>query len=314
MSRTSDEGKTDYAPTQRLNSPSDSEPADPANPNHAARDNLPLIPPSVSTACLPDPLTDGERPLTVGEARKTYLKIERASWNSDSRTSKYMRHRKELYPRLLEADRQLQERYDGLTTAMLTRRLSPLDEGEWLTPWECVSLLHGGTTRRRVRRCLNRHIALPFEWVAVTAPTESAGTPHEHIYLWIDDPENEVGVTDLAPALEKHLDGVATAYERHHEYEADGSGGAITVKQTPPCTQTVPEKFFQIREASEASARPNTSGAFYLARQLAHLPVGDFYNSNEPNPAEPLLDGGALAWASGETYRWFRASQGIPEL
>lgn len=309
MSRANEEEKTDYAPTQR------SEPADPATPNHATRENLPLTPPSVNTDCLPAPLVEGERPLTVKEARDAYLKIERTAWTTEGHTSKYMRHRKELYPRLLEADRQLQERFDGLTTAMLTRRLSPLDENdEWLTPWECVSLLHGGTVRRRVRRCLNRHIALPFEWVAVTAPTESAGTPHEHIYLWIEDPENEVGVTDLAPALNKHLDGCQNAYERHHQFMQDGSEGAITVEHAPPLTGTVPEKFFQIREESEASARPNTSGAFYLARQLAHLPVGDVYNSNEPNPPEPLLDGGALAWASGETYRWFRASQGVPEL
>ena len=313
MSRASGEAKTDYAATHHH--PSESEPADPASPNHATRENLPLIPPSVSTDCLPDPLSDGDRPFTVAEARETYLKLERHAWKTDGLTSKHARHRKGLYPRILEADRRLQDEYEGLTTAMLTRRLSPLDgQGDWLTPWECVSLLHGGTVRRRVRRCLNRHVTPRFEWVAVTAPTRSAGTPHEHIYLWIDDPENDVGVTDLAPALEKHLDSVTTAYERHHEYEPDGSGGAITVRHSPPCTRTVPERFFQIREASEASARPNTSGAFYLARQLAHLPVGDYANSERPDPPDPLLDGAALAWASGDTYRWFRASQGVPTL
>lgn len=309
MSRANEEEEIDYAPSQRT------EPADPSNPRNASRENLPLTSPSINTDCLPTPLVDGERPLTVAEARDTYLKIERHTWNTEGHTSKYMRHRKSLYPRILEADRRLQERYNGLTTAMLTRRLSPLDEaGEWLTPWECISLLHGGTVRRRVRRCLNRHIARPFEWIAVTAPTKSAGTPHEHIYLWIEDPENDVDVTNLAPALDKHLDGVANAYEKHHQFEPDGSEGAITVRHNPPCTDTVPERFFDIQQESETTARPNTSGAFYLARQLAHLPVGDFYNSNEPNPADPLLDGGALAWASGETHRWFRASQGVPEL
>jgi len=251
----------------------------------------------------------------VVEARETYLKIEWDAWNTEGHTSKHMRHRKQLYPRLLEADRQLQERYNGLTTAMLTRRLSPLDDhGEWLTPWECIGMLHGGTVRRRVRRCLNRKIQQPFEWVAVTAPTESEGTPHEHIYLWIDDPKDRVGVEDLAPALEKHLDGCANAYERHHEYEPDGSDGAIRVEHSPPLTGTIPEKFFQIQETTEAEPRPNTSGAFYLARQLAHLPVGDYYNSEKLDPPDALLDGAALAWASGDTYRWFRTSHGVPEL
>ncbi len=303
MSRTQD----DYAVTPQKQPP---EPADPSTPDHAARRALPLAPPSVKSDRLPDPLTDGERPVTVDETRETYLRIERDARTTEGRTSKRARHLRR-YAQLLESDRELQERYDRPTTVMLTRRLSPLDDsGEWLTPWECDTMLHGGSVRKSVRRCLNYQLGeYDFEYAAVTAPTRSAGTPHEHIYLWIDDPDDAVGVDSIAPALDKHLSNCANASERHHRFRTDGSGGAIRVEHAPPVRGDAPERFSEIREWSETEPRPVTQGAQYLASQLAHLPVGDVDNPAEPNPPDALLEGAALAWASPN--RWFRASGGV---
>jgi len=304
MSRTQD----DYAVTPKTDSPP--EPADPSNPDHAARRSLPLAPPSVKPDSLRDRLTDDERPVTVDEAREEYLYVERCARDIEGHTSKHKRHLRK-YAQLLESDRELQERYSGLTTAMLTRRLSPLDDsGEWLTPWECDAMLHGGRIRRRVRTCLNYQLGgYDFEYVAVTAPTTSAGTPHEHIYLWIDDPEDSVTTAELSPALDKHLSNCANAYERHHRFRTDGSAGAIRVEHAPPVRGDAPERFSEIREWSETEPRPVTQGAQYLASQLAHLPVGDVYNPAEPNPPDALLEGAALAWASPN--KWFRASKGV---
>lgn len=306
MSTTTD----DYGPTHgRTNN---TEPADPPSVNHETRRKQPLAPPSVKEDRLPYPLTDRGLSLSVDEARVAYLRTQRASWTADDRTSKYERHRYLLYPRILDADRHFQNTFEGLTTAMLTRRLSPLGEsGNWLTPWECDEMLHGGSIHRSVREALDYHLAeFTYEWIAVTAPTRSAGTPHEHIYLWIDDPEDEVEADLLSPALDKHLKYCGNAYQKHHRYRTDGTGGAITVEHTPRVVEEPPEELSSILESS--TPHPNTAGAQYLASQLAHLPLGDFYAGDRDNPPKALFEGAALAWASPRN--WFRASQGVPAL
>jgi hypothetical protein len=316
----------DYGPPNTKQASStyieDNEPADPAPDvcDHDARRELPLAPLTVKIRRIPDPLigVDG-KPVTVEDAGETYLKVQRANWKNDALTSKYERHRFETYPRILEADRHFQMHYDGVTTAMLTRRLSPLDDiDSWLTPWECNEMLHGGRIHRSVRNALAYQLdAFRFEWVAVTAPTESAGTPHEHIYLWIEDPENEVTTDNIAPALEKHLKYCANAYEEDHRYRADGSDGAIRVEQEPPRVNSRPEKFSEVQANSQTYEEygkllANTRGAQYLASQLTHLPIRDFYDRDEDTPPQTLFEGAALAWASPRD--WFRAGRGVPAL
>lgn len=303
---TADDSRDDYGGHH------ETEPGDPSNPNHVARRKLPIAPSSVKIERLPDPLTEVGEPLSIEEAREAYLRTQHASWNADSRTSKYERHRYHLYPRILAADRHFRSEYEGLTTAMPSRRLSPIDEsGNWLTPWECNEMLHGGSIHRSVREAIDYQLeGFSYEWVAVTAPTQSAGTPHEHVYFWIDDPDDEMTTEYFDTGLERHLDHCVNAYQKHHQYRADGSGGAITVQHSPEVVKEAPDKIHEILE--ESTPRPNTMGAQYLASQLAHLPLGDFYNESKESPPDALLEGAALSWASPRN--WFRASRGVPAL
>lgn len=184
---------------------------------------------------------------------------------------------------------------------MLTRRLSPLDdEGNWLTLWECEDMLNDWkTVRRPVSDAIRYHLdGYDYEWVAVVSPTDSAATPHEHIYLWVDDPDNEVDTSYLKPALEKHLDACQNAYEKHHRYNEDGSRGAITYRHCPERIDTP--------DHVSVDDGKQTTGAQYLASQLVHLALGDYYDNERDNPAMPLLDGGVLAWATH--HKWFRGS------
>lgn len=309
--------RDDYAPTNqpeaRVTEGRDSEPADPDNPDHATRRELLLAPNSVKTDRLPKPFqADTGGAVTVAEAGEAYLRVQRSNWNDDALTSKYERHKSGMYRRILHADRQFQEKFDGLTAVMLTRRLSPLDDGDnWLTPWECNEMLHGGSVRRSVRRALGYQLeGFAFEWLAITAPTRTAGTPHEHIYLWIDDSNNDVTTDHIAPALDKHLKYCTNAHEKHHQYRADGTDGAITVQHSPDLRKQSHGKVAKHVIRGDTAPHPNTLGAQYLASQLAHLPIGNFYAKDRDDPSKALFEGAALAWAS--PYNWFRASGGIP--
>jgi hypothetical protein len=316
------QSQDDYAPknqnTAQLDSGHDTEPADPDNPDHPTRRGLPLAPSSVKPNSLPDPfVSEKGEVVSVAEAGEMYQRVQLSNLDESTLTSKYERHKCEIYPRILEADRHFRAKFNDVTTAMLTRRLSPLDDADrWLTPWECNEMLHGGKVHRSVRRALNYQLdAFSFEWVAVTAPTRSAGTPHEHIYIWIDDSDNSITIDNIFPARAKHLKHCTNAYEKHHRYRADGTGGAITLQHDPEIIDHVPNEFFSIAENSRTYTEtgkvlPNTRGAQYLASQLAHLPLGDYYAKDRQDPPQALFEGAALAWAS--PYNWFRASNGVP--
>ena len=294
-SETENQNQSCYCSPQ--SDPYDTEPADPSRLDHNVRLQLPLIPDTVKASLLPDPLRDGDRPLTVGEARDVYIPIERSWLNTDYKKSKHRGHKKHYWG-VHEVERRILEYLsepDDLTTVMFTRRLSPLDEYDnLLTLWECDEMLNGGCIRRSVREALNYHLGdFEFWWFAVTAPTRSAATPHEHQYIWIDDPENEITTDHIAPALGKHLKHCPNAYERHHQYRRDGSDGAITVHHSP-----------------EIRSNGNTEGVTYVASQLAYLPIADLVDSSKDDPADQLFEGAALAWARGDVANWFRSSSG----
>lgn len=298
----------------------DVEPADPGRTDHSARREQPLAPERVDNSELPKPfrMEDGCAQ-SVEDAAETYLKIQKTNWNTDGVTSKYERHRYEIYTKIQQADRHFQHNYDNLTTALLTRRLSPLDDdGNWLTPWECDELLHGGDIHRSVRRALDYQLdGYDYEWVAVTAPTTSAGTPHEHIYIWIDDPNNTVGADHFSSALEKHLKHCENAYPEDHEYQDDGSHGAITYQHDPDQIGVTAIQFSAVTEQCPTYqecgiAYRTTQGAQYLASQLAHLPTANFYDHDEETPPQALFEGAALSWATD--HYWFRTSRGVPGL
>lgn len=188
-----------------------------------------------------------------------------------------MRHLKGLYPRILESDRRFQKRFEGLTTAKLTRGLSPFDDsGKRLTPWEPDEMLNGGTIRRSVRESLHYHLkekrGFDFEWLGVTSVTQTSGAPREYIYLWIEDPGNNVSADWLDPALEKHLDRCENASKDKHEYQKNGSAGVITIQHFPSLASHPADDFWKIREVSEEPSYPNTTGRSLLRNNLFICP------------------------------------------
>jgi len=312
------------------------EPADPSEVDHNARravrlslnvDRLPKV--FVECGCgdcpeVVDPLYEGEsgiradfwakdqcdnpRSMTVERARKAYVVYERASRQSDQRTSKYERHKHEVYPRILNADRHFREHYDGLTTVMLTLREVPTDQDDrWMPPLQLDRMLNNTTATKSVRKALNYHLkrkaGLRFEYIRVVAPTRSAATPHAHWYLWIEDPDNIINVEQIKPALEKHLKYCFGAYGKDHPTDSEGESEAITIRHDPPLVD---------EDSARGDDLRHTLGAQYLASQLAHLPLGDKFDPEKDDPKDTLLEGGAIAWASSKD--WFGASRGVPKL
>lgn len=265
---------------------------------------------------------DSPRPVSFEKAGEIYTRYTRATWNQSEYTSRYEKHNQK-YAQILQSDRLL-NLGSTITTVVLTRRLSPVDDhGSWIPPLEVDEMLNGGDIRSRVRGRiryqLKDKLGLSQLWyVAVTAPTESAGTPHEHIYYWIHDPYDEVSVEHFEPALQEHIDSCERAYREDHQYRQDGTEGAITVEHDPSVVDEPPEKLEAVIEQDATSQDQeddyvrNTRGTQYLASQLPHLQLGDLYDGQESDPRETLLQGAAVAWASN--YDWVRTSQNFHSL
>lgn len=281
---------------------------------------------------LADPTDDGARNdrwayeeceepqvVTVERACEINRVYQHAEWTTEGRTSGYERHREEYYPRILHADRQFRSEWEGLTTVMLTRRRRATDgEGNFLQPYMLDLCLQLNNVRGKIRKALDYHLQeFAFEWVRDTAPTESAATPHEHWYIWIQDPQDEVTVEQIKPALDKHLKYVPGADEETHEVDSEGREGAITVRHQPPLVDEEPDKAEAIRAACEETYGAderilNTQGAQYLATQLAHLELGKAFGEMADESLDTLIEGSAIA--SATPSQWFGASKGVPEL
>lgn len=244
-------------------------------------------------------------PMTVREAAEVYLRYQQSAWNTDNRTSlpeRYMR----AYASLLETDRQLRLQFDNLTTVLLSRRVSPISNGKWITPFEIDERLHGNGTNKSVVRSLRYHLRdFDFEYVGVTATTDSAATPHEHIYVWINDPNNTICASDFKPVIDKHTRISGATEEDHLE------GKAITVRHDPPLVNSEPDKIDLIQHQSlttdGGSVPKNTQGAQYLASQLPHVQYASQLNGGE-EAKETDIDGGAMAWAT--PHNSIRSSNG----
>jgi hypothetical protein len=315
----------------------DTEPADPENINHALRSSIQIAPtsevenlPKVFVACgcgncpdLVDPLydvggdirndfwaieeCDSPQPITIGQARQVYIAYQRSAAQSSDREPKYKHHQYQTYPRIIAGDRHFRKQFDGLTTVLLTRRLRPKNEdGDWISPYQLDATLHDNHLMKRTREILDyqlrRKAGLEFEYCRVTAPTKTAATPHEHRYLWIDDPNNEVCIEHIRPALEEHLE-YPGAYREDHPFDSEGHDGAITIRHTPPVVDETEAREYVIL---------HTLAAQYLASQLSHLPLRDKFDPKEDDPQPTLLEGGAIDWATPS--RWFGASNGVPTL
>jgi len=261
---------------------------------------------------------DSPRSMTVERAREAYIRYERASQKDSNRTATHERVRHKTYPKILNADRYFRAQYNDLTTVMLTRRVSPLDANdEWLYPIQLDMMINNKLLLKKVRKAANYQLRdFDFNYVRVTATTESAATPHEHRYFWIDDPENEISVEHFTSALQKHIDMWANARQEDHPYDLNGDEGAITVRHDPPLVDQEPDKVQEVRIGSnrldgiECSLK-NTQGAQYLASQLPHMAMWNKFDSDE-DPKDTLLEGAAIAKATQS--KWFGASNGVPRL
>lgn len=274
-----------------------------------------LFPEDFDATQLDDPLVDDDgEPLSLSEAADTYLRLVQYNRNRDDHTSRYETAKEYHYPRILDADRYFQDSFEGLTTCLITRSvISPDEAADQHTLWELNEMLNGAGIRRSVREALDYHLdAFEFEWVAVTTPESRLGAPRELIYLWVNDPDDEISVGDLEPALERHVERCPAADWEAHEYSDDGTDGAIQFQHDPEHASQEPEQYVSIFGATDHTPNPPTTGALHVATNLPDLVVGNLSDGDSSDAEPALIQGAALGYVVSQD--WVRFSSGVPAL
>ncbi|MDB2276846.1 hypothetical protein PM022_20465, partial [Halorubrum ezzemoulense] len=144
---------------------------------------------------------------TVEKAREIYLAYQRASWQSSERTSELERTQNRT-GMMLGAERHILSEMDDPTLLFLSFRLSPIEENDGLRRWIPPATLADrlGDAWQNVRSVLNYQLSeYDSEYATITAMTTSAATPHRPAAVYVDDPDDEVGIEVAESAGESHV-------------------------------------------------------------------------------------------------------------
>lgn len=202
-----------------------------------------------------------------GRARRAYRRHRIGEFHSPKQSTLHYRSRQD-YRRLLETCRQLQQRYQQLSTALISLRVPPMEGDSYIPPLDTVGALMDAIAD--VRDAINYRLReYNWEYARVVAGTDDFATPHVHLYLWI---EGQPTFDQLKPAVEKFVEKCSLA-------PSNGKGnrareGALTLKQDQ-----------DLRPSGE------TTGIVYVASQLPHIGYPDMIDDTS-------LEWGAVANAT----------------
>lgn len=181
------------------------------------------------------------------QARRAYRRHRIGEFHSPKPTTLQRRSRQD-YRRLLETDRQLQETYQSLSTALISLRVPPMRNGSYSPPLATLDSLMDSledvmaALRYRLRK-------YDWEYARVVAGTDEFATPHIHLYLWVD---GQPAFEELEPVVDKFVEKCSIAPDDGHGNRA--REGALTLQYQQDLTES-----------------GETAGIVYVASQLPHI-------------------------------------------
>jgi len=214
----------------------------------------------------------------------------------------------------MDAERRVLGEMSDPTLIFLSLRLSPIntDNGDryWVHPIRLDERLHDAwePVKRKLRRRLD---GFDFEYAAVTATTTSAATPHKHVLVYVDDPNDDVSIEIARSAVESHINNCTGANKDDHPVEKGESDAGIVLYDPPRASEVPDSTWLDVLDYNDGEAFPmNTVHMLYAANQRPHWVMENVYDASTDTHANSVLvDGAAIAWAS--QYDWFSSSRGF---
>lgn len=268
------------------------------------------------------------QPVRLWKAREAYLRIQKADHNAENRTSLCEKTRIK-HGKILGAERELYEKEYGAdaTVILFSFRQSPVEysngQRQWVTPVELDNDLHKSWSNIRgtLKYQISDKLGLEYEYIAITSTTTIAATPHTHMVVMIEDPDDEVTIDVARSVVSSHVNNCPRAYADHHPVE-DGERDAAILHHDPPIS-TYPrhmregrdgrdriETAQKINRHQDRFTIPNTRAMEYVANQRPHWVIENVYDgTTDVHRNSVLVDGGAVAWA--RQHNWIKSSGGL---
>ncbi|AXG08616.1 hypothetical protein DU484_01400 [Haloplanus rubicundus] len=248
--------------------------------------------------------------MTLKRAREAYLVYQVSSYNSDDRTSALERTRVK-HGKLLGAERDTFQQFEDVTQIFLSLRLSPIGRsGRWLEPVKLDNRLHDSWGN--VRDVLDYHLRdYDSEYVAITATTVSAATPHRHVLVYVDDPDDEVAVEVAQAAVDSHVRNTDGAFAEDHPVEPGERDAGMVLHDPPRADEVSEDTWLYVLDQRGREAFPMTAATMqYVANQRPHWSLAPFCEDGKTgDPQSIKLEGGAIAWAT--PHNWLTSSRGF---
>lgn len=226
-------------------------------------------------------LNDDGEPVSTEQAVSEYFykrSGERESINSDNRVQRGLRWRdRKNYAYGCELDRQLSDKYDTISTSLISLRVHREATGR-------VELLHelrqafDTMLDDKLRYALDSSVE-SWQFVAVFAGTDQYATPHVHLYIIA---EGSVSIKTFRPSVERWI--------QECEYAPSSGQG------NHPGAGTV-----RIMTGSDTIPRTDdgvSAGMLYCLTQLAHLP-----RCGSIKQDDALWGSTVRAWSEGSHFR-----------
>jgi len=179
---------------------------------------------------------------------------------------------------------------------------------QWVPPTQLVHRLRDSwqTVYDALRYRLRDFDDWEYLWLIGT--TDSAATPHMHVYVWVRDPHNELSVDHVRPAVQSFVNNTPTARQKHHTVTEGKSDAAVVHTNTLRHDDISDEQLLAAmkrREVADSPMQYNTRGLLYLLNQRPAWVIKRLTEGTvNPDDRQTRLDlaGLATSWASSKNW------------
>ena len=283
-------------------------------------------------------------PMPVGRAIEAVYRYQLSAYQRDDFSSKLDRV-KQSHASILDSERDLLKRWGGdVSTALLSLRTPPIEQVEmgcndgdtdniaqhgesgcptndcqsqrhWVPPTQLVDRLRDSW--RRVYDSLDYHLSGFEDWqyLWLIGTTDSAATPHMHVFVWVKDPDDDLSVDHVRPAVQSFVNNTPTARQKHHTVTEGESDAAVVHTDSPRHDDISDDQLLAAmkrREVTDSPMKYNTRGLPYLLNQRPPWVIKRISDGTvNPDDRQTRLDlaGLATSWASSKD--WIGSSGGI---
>ena len=143
--------------------------------------------------------------------------------------------------------------------------------------------------------------------------TTSAATPHRHAVIYVDDPDDVIGIGVAESAVQSHVNNCEGAFPEDHPVEPGQSDAGMVFHEIPKADEVPEETLLDVFHArGEQSFSLPSVPLYYMSIQQPHWALKNVYDRTSDIHANSIhVEGAAIAWAL--SWKEYSSSEGFED-